>query len=165
MKVSLILARLLRLHRSIGTEFIQFFHQSINLKILAPFRHAYTIRHKPKLAFLTKLRKLMLHFRPQFCSVAACGCASPIPEAPLLVLAQPLPELVGRRRSCFSFPSARKSASIPRVPQEAVMWSGLTELLCPTACQLPLAYSWLQGISRDLSFLYTFLCLDGICRS
>lgn len=45
----------------------------------------------------------MLHFRPRFGHVAMWGCASPITEAPLLVLGRPPQGLVDRREGHFSF--------------------------------------------------------------
>lgn len=137
--------------------------KSTNLKILAQFRPAYTIRHKPQFVFLTKLRKLMLHFRPHFCSVAACGCASPITEAPLLVLAQPLQSCWAEEKGCFSFPAARKVLPSQRCHGKLLCGQGRL------SCSAPQHASFFQ-LTRDyrafpqISLFYTFLCLDGLIQ-
>lgn len=118
----------------------------------------------------------MLHFRPRFCDVATCGCASPIAEAPLLVLGRPPQEPAGRREGPFFISSREKSVSIPRAPHEAAESCyvvSLTELVCLRGHQLLWVHPWLQGISRDFpsSTFFFFLMwpkyrvfkLRGLC--
>lgn len=120
----------------------------MNLKILAQLRPAYTIRHKPRWESWC--------FISDPSSAVWQHVAVPVPPLKLL---------------CWSWASHCKSwwaeeEAISHVqlqgkcfrPKGATGSCGrLTELLCPTACQLLLAHPWLQGISRDLSFLHIFM--------
>lgn len=87
----------------------------------------------------------------------------------------------GRHEGRTFFISSCKKAFLSqryhRKLRKAVMWFGLTELVCLTGCLLILAHPWLQGISRDFSSSTDFriwpnyrgfrlwgLCPDGLMQ-